>query len=350
MLDISDKLDQLMKKNNIDTRTDLLRKIFCEIGKAPESYVLAEKNKGNFSKMIKGERPFTMDYIIAMEKILKTSFANIFSDEENCYKNKNKRTLESVALSHVYDEYKAIDNEFDVNGDPVLFNLDEYGYSIIDYIIQYDSIEGIQYLVEKRGMKFNNFSNTFYINDSDLYCYIFDKKSHPIQIARLLAEKEKTNLFLSIFDTYEILETGVVKSLYTNEDFLKVILDNEMILRSMLSCKKIKLKDVNYGLIDPTNKEGWILNPIVNFVFNCALEDVKRYSKQVDIILEYGKEHNRKVFNEIEKMNLETGLIKVDDYGNVRIDRTTYSTIVKFKEQDYDEDLLKKLNELKVEF
>jgi hypothetical protein len=49
-------------------------------------------------------------------------------------------------------------------------------------------------------------------------------------------------------------------------------------------------------------------------------------------------------------MNLETGLIKVDDYGNVRIDRTTYSTIVKFKEQDYDEDLLKKLNELKVEF
>ena len=87
--DISDKLDELIKKNGFGNRDNLLIKIFIELGR-DNPYEAMEKNKGNFSKMVRGARGFPMDYIITMEKLLKVSFANIVYGEVNSYINKNK--------------------------------------------------------------------------------------------------------------------------------------------------------------------------------------------------------------------------------------------------------------------
>lgn len=339
--DISDKLDELIKKNGYGNRDNLLIKIFIELGR-DNPYEAMEKNKGNFSKMMRGTRGFPMDYIIAMEKLLKVSFANIVDGGENSYIIKNKRTLESVAIKDRYEEYLLLDNDIDIYEESVLSNRDEYGKSIIDYIIQYDSIEGIRYLVENKSLKFICDSNSF--NASNLSSFIFDMKNHPLLIANLL--KEDTKLFSLIFDTYDMLYGVARNSLYIDKEFFKVILSSEKLLKHILSYKKLKLMDVNYGLLDEEN-EGLFLNPVVNYLLNYVLENSELYMKELDIILEYGKKYNEMILVELEKQNLDKELINIDDLGHLKMGRTIYFSIVKYKnEGDYPSSVKEKLDKL----
>ena len=78
-------VDHYMKLKGIKRYSHLLVNIAHELGiKGQDAYVFAEREKSNFSKMLKGERPLKYDFIIPLEKIFGVSLARLL--KEDAYK------------------------------------------------------------------------------------------------------------------------------------------------------------------------------------------------------------------------------------------------------------------------
>lgn len=81
-MDIQQRIDELMKQNNIDTYITLLRKIFkCSVRDESKTDVQwATNQKSNFTNMLKGKRPFTVEMILGLEHVLHTSMDSIINN------------------------------------------------------------------------------------------------------------------------------------------------------------------------------------------------------------------------------------------------------------------------------
>ena len=74
-----------MRLKGIRMYSHLLVDIAHELGiKGQEAYAFADREKSNFSKMLKGERPLKYEFIIPLEKIFGVSMARLL--DENSFK------------------------------------------------------------------------------------------------------------------------------------------------------------------------------------------------------------------------------------------------------------------------
>ena len=70
MGNLKNNIDHYMKLKGIKMYSHLLIDIAHELGiKGQEAYIFADREKSNFSKMLKGERPLKYNFIIPLEKI-----------------------------------------------------------------------------------------------------------------------------------------------------------------------------------------------------------------------------------------------------------------------------------------
>ena len=85
MGNLKNNIDHHMKLKGIKMYSHLLVDIAHELGiKGQEAYIFAKREKSNFSKMLKEERPLKYDFIIPLEKIFGVSLARLL--EEDAYK------------------------------------------------------------------------------------------------------------------------------------------------------------------------------------------------------------------------------------------------------------------------
>ena len=85
MGNLKNNIDHHMKLKGIKMYSHLLVDIAHELGiKGQEAYIFAKREKSNFSKMLKEERPLKYDFIIPLEKIFGVSLARVL--EEDAYK------------------------------------------------------------------------------------------------------------------------------------------------------------------------------------------------------------------------------------------------------------------------
>ena len=85
MQNLKSNIDHYMELKGIRMYSHLLVDIAHELGiKGQEAYKFADKEKSNFSKMLKGERPLKYDFIIPLEKIFGISLARLL--DEDAYK------------------------------------------------------------------------------------------------------------------------------------------------------------------------------------------------------------------------------------------------------------------------
>ena len=78
MTNLKNNLDHYMKQKGIRKYSHLLVDIARELGiKGQQAYEFAEREKSNFSKMLKGERPLKYEFIIPIEKIFGVSLARL---------------------------------------------------------------------------------------------------------------------------------------------------------------------------------------------------------------------------------------------------------------------------------
>ena len=125
--------------------TDLLIAIAKVQGlKQDKAIEFANKEKSNFSKMLKGERPLKYDYIIPLEKIFGVSLAKLL-DDQPYFETINKDDIEYLKGFRYYaykDEpelYDELDRSYTCDGSDVFNNSDEYNRFLLDYLIEYKS-------------------------------------------------------------------------------------------------------------------------------------------------------------------------------------------------------------------
>ena len=161
-------VDHYMKLKGIKRYSHLLVNIAHELGiKGQDAYVFAEREKSNFSKMLKGERPLKYDFIIPLEKIFGVSLARLL--KEDAYKLPVER--ENVPFDKGFRYYAYLDDpklyqeEFDLwlakDCRSIMTKSDEFGKTFLDYLVEYHSINGVRYLHDEYGIKLRWWQNQF---------------------------------------------------------------------------------------------------------------------------------------------------------------------------------------------
>lgn len=320
-----------LKKIRYDV--DLLRKIGAELGyhyEVIEEFVKTQKS--NFSKIINGNRPLNKDYIIPLEKIFGVPVAKLI--EPDAYKfllnKENIPYVKGIKYYAYMDDMDLYENELskltDNSGKPIIFNSDEFGQSFIDYIAEYRSVNAVKFLYETYQLKLKWYDPYFCINDK---VFINMKFNNSIPFARMVASMNDAKIFFDIYDTYNMfVALGHYASnacVYEQDDFLKIILDNEYLLNDILLEKeylyifsntekrtreKRKLENIESVTINT-------INPIVIGCLRCAINNLDKYKEQAIKILTFAKKHNENV---LSKLDDESKVYNINDLGGVSSD------------------------------
>lgn len=322
--DQKQRIHRLMEKRGIGKETDLYRKILNMNGDE-SPYNNATKNKANFNKMVSGERSFKEEYIVPLEKILGTSYAYI---KEGGREDFIPTGIRYTAYVDEESEYAALDSGNKSGGGNPLLACDEYENDLLDYIIQYNSLNGIRYLVKKDYLKL------FY--DGKRYENFIANRGleKTEQVTDLVVRTDDVDIFDSYADVWTRFPSftgedrlGVLKQ----ESVLSEIAGSDKIWKSMLVEKMIPLPSVNRGL-ETELPDGMFCSLLLKPMLEYLLLHEKDYSEKTKELLEFAIRYNRKCvsyFN--ENFGRVPGPVFLDDEGFIKDNCTKYGSLVVYE-------------------
>lgn len=309
MENLKNNINHYMKLKGIKAYSHLLVNIAHELGiKGQDAYEFANKEKSNFSKMLKGERTLKYEFIIPLEKIFGVSLARLL--DEDAYKlpvEKDNVPFNKGFRYYAYlDDSKLYKEEFNLllaeNGKSILTQTDEFGKTFLDYVVEYHSVNGVRYLHEEYGIKLQWHDNHFdFRKDSGM---IWIKFENCIEFARLVASMNDAELFNDIYDSYYMfLSDGQygTHNIFRQSGYLEIMLDDDTLFRSIFERKPYeyvlagsrvkrekKVDSITFSLI----------NPIINNCLRYALEHLDKYKHRAIDILKFGIHHNTRIISE----------------------------------------------------
>lgn len=367
---LKDKLDELMVANKIQGQTDLLCRIFKYNMKATlkdqniKAYDWAQKQKANFSKMVNEGRKFPVDYLIGIEHVLNTSGDYLYmgSDEKSGF---IPRGLRYTAYNDDPVGYISLMGESqDEREGEVVTSFDEYGNSLVDYIIKFKSINGIRFLVENYGYKYNPMYHHFAAKDN-FHFYVHNNNA-PMLIAKMIADNSDSDLFFAMFDEGLELLNNYFKNendIFNSPEFVSLILENDKLFDAALHKVNYSIEFINQRKHGFAFDNNYFINPIISNLLNAAISDglyclktgeKSNYFLKAERIARYALKHNieQVEFISANMDDLRYG-IKVDeenylDAGSYRIG----NLVIYEKEISSDlpeglQDVLKKLSKFK---
>lgn len=335
-------IDRYMDQKGMAYYTDLLIAIAKVQGlKQDKAIEFANKEKSNFSKMLKGERPLKYDYIIPLEKIFGVSLAKLL-DDQPYFETINKDDIEYLKGFRYYaykDEpklYDELDRSYTCDGSDVFNNSDEYNRFLLDYLIEYKSYNGLRHLVEKHNFRLCPMNDRMYQTDNCSMVF----SSLPIQIAKFVIDSNDGELFNKVYDPFEYLMRFSYRDmdcLYTDEVFIEAVLNNEAIFKSLFSKRKYPFEFINKGIEPKDGKKPDIvcINPLLNVCLDYCLNNIKKYKTQAETILKYGIEYNKEALAALAVPQNECHL---DNVGNLYIGWRCYYTNLIFTDITESED------------
>lgn len=357
---LKENIDHYMKLKGIKMYTHLLIDIAHELGiKGQQAYKFADKEKSNFSKMLKEERPLKHEFIIPLEKIFGVSLARLLDEE--AYKlpvEKNNVPFNKGFRYYAYlDDPELYKEEFNLilakDGKPIITQTDEFGKTFLDYVVEYHAVNGVRYLHNEYGIKLKWYrKNHFeFKKDSGITFINFE---NSIEFARLVASMNDVELFNDIYDSYNMfLLCGHYASddtIFCQSEFLEIILDNDDLFNSLFVIKPYKLT----SLTDEFKRERQVesvtyysINPIINNCLRYALKHLDKYRQQAIEILEFGIIHNTRIMADGTYciVNELGGLIEVGRYDYYTYDVVDMAIFVDCEVDDDDDDEMNSLIE-----
>ena len=301
MNNLKNNIDHYMNLKGIKRYSHLLLNIAHELDfQGQDAYKFAKKEKANFSKMLKGERPLKYEFIIPLEKIFGVSLARL--TDPDAYKLPVEK--ENVPFNKGFRYYAYLDDpqlyryEFDLilatDGKSILNQTDEFGKTFLDYIVEYHSINGVKYLYEEYGIKMGYCLNQFEFRKDKGITWINFQNS--IEFARLVASINDVELFNNIYDPYYMFfKCGyhvVGDCVFGNDDYLEIVLDNDDIFKSIFEEKPYSVKSNGNEQIGEITYHS--INPIINTCLSYVLKHLDKYKQQAITILKFGIDYNRK--------------------------------------------------------
>lgn len=129
------------------------------------------------------------------------------------------------------------------------------------------------------------------------------------------------------------------------EDNIQNILNSNNLFNLILNSKKIK---INFN--DKSIKYGLFCNPNLFEIANYLLLHEKKYPNELEMLLEFGYIHNKKVFNLINEQFKRIKDLTLDTFGNIKTkDNIKISSLFYYKlnqEPDLNLNTLKKLENI----
>ena len=314
MTNLKNNIDHYMKQKGIRMYSHLLVDIAHELGiKGQQAYAFAEREKSNFSKMLKGERPLKYEFIIPLEKIFGVSLARLL--DENSFKltveKDNVPFIKGFRYYAYMDDVKLYKEKFDLllakDGSPIISQTDEFGKTFLDYVVEYRAKNGVRYLHDEYGIKLKWHDNYFDFNKSKGVTWInFD---NAIEFARLVASMDDPNLFNDIYDSYNKFfrngNYGGNDSIFYNTDYLEILLDHDHLFNSMFEIKpyrhELSSKQKREKKVDSITY--YSINPIINNCLRYSLQHLDKYQHRAKDILKFAIDYNKRIANEVVAEN-----------------------------------------------
>lgn len=330
---LKDNIDHYMKLKGIKMYTHLLIDIAHELGiKGQNAYEFANKEKSNFSKMLKEERPLKYEFIVPLEKIFGVSLARLL--DENAYKlpiEKDNVLFDKGFRYYAYvDDPKLYKEEFNLllasDGKSILNQTDEFDKTFLDYVVEYHSVNGVRYLYEEYGIKLKWYHNQFEFRKDSGRIYV--NFENCIEFARLVASMQNVELFNDIFDSYNMfLSNGhyaTDNTIFCQSEYLEIILDNDDLFHSLFEMKPYEYtarisRDKREKQYETITYDS--INPVINNCLRYALKHPDKYRQRVIEILKFGIKHNTRI---IAKGNTSTYYICNELGGLIESGRNNY--------------------------
>lgn len=311
MENLKRNIDHYMKLKGIKMYSHLLVDIAHELGiKGQRAYEFATREKSNFSKMMKGERPLKYEFIIPLEKIFGVSLARLL--EEDAYKlpvEKDNVPFNKGFRYYAYlDDPKLYKEEFDLllaeDGKTILAQTDEFGKTFLDYVVEYHSVNGVRYLHDEYGIKLKWYHNQFEFKKEKGMIWVHFENC--IEFARLVASMKDIELFNDIYDPYNMFfkngHYATEECIFCQSEYLEIMLDNDGLFDSIFETKPYELKlgssSKRKKQVDSITYHS--INPIINNCLRYALEHLDKYRCRAIDILKFGIDHNRRIASGID--------------------------------------------------
>ena len=310
MGNLKNNIDHYMKLKGIKMYSHLLVDIAHELGmKGQEAYAFANKEKSNFSKMLKEERPLKYDFIIPLEKIFGVSLARLL--EEDAYKlpvEKDNVPFNKGFRYYTYlDDPKLYKEEFDLllakDGKSILNQTDEFEKTFLDYVVEYHSVNGVRYLHDEYGIKLKWYHNQFeFMKDKGMIWINFE---NSIEFARLVASMNDVKLFNDIYDSYNMFFSNghyaTENCIFCQSEYLEILLDNDGLFHSIF-----EIKPYEFQLGSSAKRKKQVdsvlyrsINPIINNCLRYALKHLDKYRHRAIEMLKFGIDYNKRIADEI---------------------------------------------------
>ena len=308
MTDLEKNINHYMEIKGIKMYTHLLVAVAHELGiKGQKAYDFANREKANFSKMLKGERPLKYEFIIPLEKIFGVSLARMMDpdsyklplDKDNIPYSKGFRYYAFLDDVELYK--KELDTLLTKSGEGVLTQTDEFGKTFLDYVVEYNSINGIRFLRDTYHLKLRFWNNQFDTEPKGMF-WVHDK---GIELARIVANSGDVKLFTDIYDPYyEFAMCGYYlrDSIFTQDDYFEIIMDHEELYKTIFEIKKYEYELTRHQkkVLGKDTQTFSSINPIINGCLRYALKHLDKYRDRAVEILKFGIAHNQSVISGLE--------------------------------------------------
>lgn len=307
--DLELNIRKYMNIKSIKYYSTLLMMIGAELGFRGEDRIeFMNKNKSNFSKMLKGERPLEKKFIEPLEKILGVSLAKLtceysyeitLSPEEIPFL-KGFRFYAYKDDLKLYDE---LDKICDVDGDSILFNSDEFNKGFLDYLVEYQSINGIRFLYKKHNFICATFCGTLeclFYPSFNMFC------NNTIEVAKLIAKSGDENLFNGVFNNFEFIARdrymNSEKARYKNPTFIENVIRNKNIFESLFKVIEYDNNHFNIGCtpLNNENQKTNLINPLIEHCLDFTLMNITTFKNEAIKILTFAYKYNNDVISDLD--------------------------------------------------
>ena len=231
------RFEQLYEEKRIDGNAGLLRKMYTVYYKGQpdvntDRQTWVNSQEADFGKKIRGKRAFTESDIKSIERAVGMSWVDIVEPLPEKPKKTKKFEEKGLRYAAYTDEERYYQDLADYNADDfnnvALCNYDEYGKTIVDYIIENKAENGLRFLINKKYL--------WRRSSLKLGGRAYHTEEHSEELWDWIISIDDPELFLKVWgeedlfnDSFDHEEKG--------EKFLEKIIETEKIFEA-LCCKE----------------------------------------------------------------------------------------------------------------